>query len=139
MLQRMIYSKFRHITPDGDALDKAPMVPYPFVPTSNFRIITLIDEPATQVVYEDWFKGNDVEWVYWLDAFHVVISGEAEITYWNGPDWSESGTVTAKAGDMYLTPRGSRCRWHITSDEPFRHIVLDIPHGGYETADLKKG
>lgn len=133
MLQTMVYSKFRHVTPDGAKLDAAPMVPYPFVNTSQFRIITLMDEPCTQVVYEDWFKGNDVEWVYWLDAFHIVVSGEAEITYWNGPDWKESGTVVARAGDIYLTPRGSRVKWHITSDAPFRHIVLDIPNGGYDT------
>ncbi len=138
MLQRMVYSKFRLVTPDEDALDKAPMVPFPFVSTSQFRIVTLMDEPATQVVYEDWFKGNDIEWVYWVDAFHFVVSGEAEITFWNAPDWKETGTVTARAGDIYLTPRGSRCRWHITSDAPFRHIVLDIPNAGYDTGDVKK-
>ena len=37
MLQRMVYSKFKLVTPDGKALDQAPMVPYPFVPSSQFR------------------------------------------------------------------------------------------------------
>jgi hypothetical protein len=137
MLQPLIYSKFRLITPDDAALDAAPLEPYPFTPSSNFRLVTMMDEPAVQVVYEDWFKDNDVEWVYWLDTFHIVISGSAEITYWDAPNWEEAKTVVAGPGSMYLAPRGLRARWHVTSDEPFRHVVLDIPNGGYTTPDQR--
>jgi hypothetical protein len=133
MLQRMTYSKFRLIDPgsaQGD-IDGAPMEPFPLRPASKFRIVTLMNEPAMQVVLEDWFKDNDIEWVYFVDAFHVVLSGRAEITYWNPPDWPEARTIIAEPGMMYLTPRGAHVKWRILSDEPFRHVVLDIPNAGY--------
>jgi hypothetical protein len=139
MLQPLVYSKFRLVTPDDAALEAAPLEPYPFIPSSKFRIVTLMSEPAVQVVYEDWFKDNDVEWVYWLDTFHIVVSGSAEITYWNPPDWGEEHTVVAAPGSMYLAPRGLRAKWRVTSDEPFRHVVLDIPNGGYTTTDMTTG
>jgi hypothetical protein len=131
MSQPLVYSKFRLIEPDGAALDAAPMEPFPLRPSSSFRIVTMINEPAMQVVYEDWFKGNDIEWVYWVDAFHIVISGEAEISYRDPPAWSETKTVVARAGAMYLTPRGAHVKWRVLSDEPFRHVVLDIPNAGF--------
>src|SRR6266516_4348753 len=114
MLQPLVYSKFPLVNPNDAALEAAPLEPYPFIPSSKFRIVTLMSEPAVQVVYEDWFKDNDVEWVYWHDE----------------------QTVVASPGSMYLAPRGSRVKWHITSEEPFRHVVLDIPNGGYTTKDM---
>jgi ethanolamine utilization protein EutQ (cupin superfamily) len=133
MLQRMVYSKFRLIDPRAAEaeIEKAPMEPFPLRPESKFRIVTLMDEPAMQVVLEDWFKDNDIEWVYFVDAFHVVVSGRAEITCWNAPDWPEPRTVIAEPGMMYLAPRGSHVTWRVLSDEPFRHVVLDIPNAGY--------
>lgn len=133
MLQRMVYSKFQLADPTAAAveIEQAPMEPFPLRPESKYRIVTLLNEPATQVVLEDWFKDNDIEWVYFVDAFHIVVSGRAEITYWNPPDWPEPRTVTAEPGMIYLTPRGSHVKWRILSDEPFRHIVLDIPNPGY--------
>jgi len=53
MLQPLVYSKFQLVTPDSDALEAAPLEPFPTVPSSNFRIVTLMNEPAMQVVYED--------------------------------------------------------------------------------------
>jgi len=133
MLQPMIYSRFRLIDPRRaePEIEKAKMEPYPLKPESAFRIVTLMNEPATQVVLEDWFKDNDIEWVYFVDAFHIVLSGRAEISYRNPPDWPEWKTVVAEPGMMYLTPRGAHVKWHILSDEPFRHVVLDIPNAGY--------
>jgi mannose-6-phosphate isomerase-like protein (cupin superfamily) len=138
MLQRMTYSKFSHVRGADaiQALDGATLEPYPFVPASQFRIVTLVDEPATQVVLEDWFKDNDIEWVYWLDAVHVVVSGTAQVSYRNPPDWETWHTVEVGPGDVYLTPRGAHVRWHITSEAPFRHLVMDIPNGGYATPSL---
>jgi ethanolamine utilization protein EutQ (cupin superfamily) len=135
VLQPLVYSKFRLVKPDDAALDAAPLEPCPMVPASKFRIIDLMNEPAMQAVYEDWFKGNDVEWTYWLDALHFVISGRAEITYWDPPNWTQENTVIAEPGSFYLTPRGSRVKWRILSDEPFRHVVFDIPNGGYDVGD----
>jgi hypothetical protein len=132
VLQPLVYSKFQLVTPDADALDAAPLEPFPTVPSSNFRIVTLMNEPAAQAVFEDWFKDNDVEWTYWVDTVHFVISGRAEITYWNPPNWEQEQTVVADAGSFYLAPRGCRCKWRVLSDEPFRRVVLDIPNPGYD-------
>lgn len=131
MLQPLVYSKFRLITPDDAALDAASLEPFPTNPDSKFRIVTLMNEPAMQAVYEDWFKDNDIEWTYWVDAVHFVVTGSAEISYWDAPDWGEEKHVVAGPGSFFLTPRGCRVKWHITSDEPFRRIVLDIPNPGY--------
>ncbi len=135
MSQPLVYSKFTLVTPNDQELDAAPMVPFPFIPSSMFRIVTLINEPALQAVYEDWFKDNPVEWVYWLDTVHFVIQGQAEITYWDGPNWEEAKTVVAGPGSFYLAPRGCRAQWKVLSEEPFRRVVLDIPSGGYITPD----
>jgi hypothetical protein len=83
MLQQMVYSKFRLVDPKAAEaeLEKATLEPFPLRPDSRFRIVTLMNEPATQVVLEDWFKGNDIEWVYFIDAFHIALSGRAEVTY----------------------------------------------------------
>jgi len=62
---------------------------------------------------------------------HFVVSGRAEITYWDPPNWEEENTVIAKPGSLYLAPRGCRAKWRVLSDEPFRRVVLDIPHPGY--------
>ena len=53
MLQPLVYSKFQLVNPDDAALEAAPLEPYPFIPSSKFRIVTLMSEPAVQVVYED--------------------------------------------------------------------------------------
>lgn len=132
MLQPLVYSKFQLIQPDSEALDAAPMESFPTKSSSKFRIVTLMNEPAMQAVYEDWFKGNDVEWTYWVDTVHFVVSGEAEITYWDPPNWETENTVVAGPGSFYLAPRGCRAKWRVLSDEPFRRIVLDIPNPGYD-------
>lgn len=139
MSEPISYSKFTIVKPDDAALEAAPRQPFPMVPTSEFRIITLIDEPALQAVYEDWFKDHPIEWVYWLDAIHFVVSGTADISYWDAPNWETEQKTTAGPGSIFLTPRGCRVKWTVTSDEPFRRVVLDIPNGGYTTPDAAAG
>jgi hypothetical protein len=132
MLQPLVYSKFAiyHLNPED--MEKAKIQPYPFCEPSTYRIVNIINEPATQIVYEDWFKGQDVEWHYWVDAIHFVTEGKAEITVFQPPDLVEKTVVIAEAPCVYLTPRGARVRWKVLSDEPFRKIVCDIPNPGYE-------
>ena len=131
MLQRLVYSRFQLYQVNPPDLDAAPLQPYPFCEPSEFRIVTVIDEPAAQIVYEDWFKGHDVQWTTWTDAIHFVLQGEAEITYWEPPDLSERRTVTATAPCVYLVPRGTRIQWRVLSDEPFRKLVADVPNPGF--------
>jgi hypothetical protein len=131
MLQRLVYSKFQLYQVDPKDLDDAPIEPYPFCEPSTFRIVTVIDEPATQVVYEDWFKGQDVQWTTWTDAIHFVLQGKAEITLWQPPDLQEKIVAIAEAPCVYLIPRGARVQWRVLSDEPFRKLVADVPNPGF--------
>ncbi len=131
MLRRLEYSKFQLYKINPDDIENAPLQPYPFCEPSEFRIITVIDEPAAQIVYEDWYKDNDTQWSAWTDEIHFVLQGKAEITLWEPPDLTNKITAIAEAPCVYLVPIGARIEWHILSDEPFRKIVADIPNPGF--------
>ena len=139
MLQRIVYSRFAHSGSQLDELDKAPLEPYPTRPESQFRWKILFSEHACQAVVEDWFKGNDIEWTYFVDAIFYVFSGEAELTLWQPPNWTEKHVVVCKPGDVFLCPRGARAQFRTLSDEPFRHLVFDIPNPGYDADELAAG
>ena len=131
MLRRLEYSKFQLYNINPEDIENAPLQPYPFCEPSKFRIMTVIDEPAAQIVYEDWYKDNDTQWSAWTDEIHFVLQGKAEITIWEPPDLANKITAIAEAPCVYLIPIGARIQWHILSDEPFRHIVADIPNPGF--------
>lgn len=137
MLQRMVYSKVRVAKPDPAELDAAPMQPYPYTPESQFKIVTLFEEPACLVAYEDWYKDNPTEWVFFNETLMIVQSGRAEMKWWNPPDWQDRGSITLEPGMLFLCPRGARIWWRVLSDEPFRRIVVDIPNPGFEFEKTK--
>ncbi len=139
MLQRLVYSKFAIANVDLQKLDAAELEPYPTRPESKFRWQILFSEDACQAVVEDWFKDNDIEWTYWIDSIFYVIGGECEITLWQPPNWTEKRVVVARPGDIFLCPRGARAQFRTLSDEPFRHIVLDVPNAGYDADQLAAG
>ena len=126
------WSKFKIYDPVDSDLDNAPDLEFPFHPGSKFRAInTGIDEPSTQVNYEDFYKGMDIGWSMPHDEVQVVVSGEAEIEYFLPPLMAESGKVIAKPGSVYLLPQGARIIWRVLSDEPFRHICICYPNPRY--------
>ena len=137
--QTLVYSRTAVSKIDWPALDTAPLEPYPNAEGSRFRWQLILDEPACQVVIEDWFKDNDVEWTYWIDSLYLVISGSAEMEIWQPPNWATRTAAILEAGSIFLCPRGARARWHVTSDEPFRHVVVDMPNPGYSVAELASG
>ena len=131
MLQPLIYSKFRVYRVNPKDVENQKLEPYPFCDPSKFKITTVINEPATQVVYEDWFKGNDIEWWAWTDAIHFVLEGKAEITLWQPPDMQQKIIQVIEAPAIYLIPRGARFKCHVLSDVPFRRLVCDVPNPGF--------
>ena len=139
MLQRIVYSQFAHSSSQLEELDQAPLEPFPTRPDSQFRWRILFSEHACQAVVEDWFKGNDIEWTYFVDALFYVISGEAELTLWQPPNWTQKHVVTCRPGDVFLCPRGARVIFRTTTDEPFRHLVFDVPNPGYDADELAAG
>jgi hypothetical protein len=139
VLQRLVYSKFAIANVGLDALDKKELEPYPTKPESMFRWSILFSEHACQAVVEDWFKGHDIEWTYWIDSIFYVFSGEAEITLWQPPNWVQKHVVVARPGDVFLCPRGARAQFRTLTEEPFRHLVLDVPNAGYDAEELAAG
>ena len=131
-LTDITWSKFKIYDPVDSDLDNAPDLEFPFHPGSKFRAInTGIDEPSTQVNYEDFYKGMDIGWSMPHDEVQVVVSGEAEIEYFLPPLMAESGKVIAKKGSVYLLPQGARIIWRVVSDEPFRHLCICYPNPRY--------
>lgn len=104
MTGRLEYSKFALLTLDHRALDEADYEPFVAGASSLARSINALDAPAAQAWFEDWIKENDIEWTCWTDELHIVISGLAEITYWDPPSWESTGTVSVGAGSMYWSP-----------------------------------
>jgi len=127
-----VYSKVRWCKPNSADLEAAPLEDYPFCPESKYRMVEYFSEPALMVGYEDWFKDNDIQWVFFVETLMVVQSGRAEVTYWNGPNWRDRGSFVAEPGMVMLFPRAARVWCKVLSDEPFRRIVVDIPNPGYE-------
>jgi len=133
------YSKTAFSKIDWPALDAAALEPYPTKPESKFRWAIILDEPTCQVVVEDWLKGNDIEWTYWVDSLFFVVSGSAEMEIWQPPNWVTKTTKVVEKGSVFLCPRGARASWKVLSDEPFRHVVVDIPNAGYSVDEINAG
>ncbi len=131
-LDPITWSKFKIYHPVDSDLDDAPDLEFPFHPGSKFRAVnTGIDEPSTQINYEDFVKGQDIAWSMPHDEVQVVVSGRAEIEYHLPPLMLESGKVIAEPGSVYLLPQGARIVWRVLSDEPFRHLCICYPNPGY--------
>ncbi len=126
------WGKFKIYHCEDSDLDGAPNLEFPFIPGSKFKAVnTGIDEAGVQVNYEDFVKGEDIVWTVSHDEVQYVVSGEAEIEYHLPPLMIETGKVVAKAGSVYLLPRGTRVVWRVLSDEPFRHLCICFPNPGY--------
>jgi hypothetical protein len=138
-VQTLVYSRTAVSRLDWARLDAAPLEPYPNTEHSQFRWQLVMDEHACQVVIEDWFRDNDVEWTYWVDSLYLVVSGSAEMEIWQPPNWATRTQAILEEGSIFLCPRGARAKWHVTSDEPFRHVVVDIPNPGYSVEELAAG
>lgn len=126
------WSKFKMYRCVDSDLDDAPDLEFPFHPGSRFRAVnTGIDEPTTQINYEDFYQGQPITWSMPHDEVQYVISGRAEITFHLPPLMQESGKVVAEPGCVYLLPQGARIVWNVLSDEPFRHLCICYPNPGY--------
>ncbi|MEL7030214.1 MAG: hypothetical protein AAGL49_13650, partial [Pseudomonadota bacterium] len=106
---RIPWSKFKIYSVADSDLDEAPDLEFPFHPGSRFRAVnTGIDEPCTQINYEDFYKGQAITWSMPHDEVQYVVSGRAEITYFLPPLMQESGKAIAEPGSVYILPQGAR-------------------------------
>lgn len=131
-MQPITWSRFGHYNIDDSDLENAPDLQFPFIDGSRFRAVnTGIDEPAVQINFEEFYPGPDIIWTAGHDEVHYVTKGEAEITYHLPPLMEETGTVVATPGSIYLMPSGTRFRWRVLGDQPFRHLAICFPNPGY--------
>ena len=129
-MQPLTYSKFQLYRTDEGDLEQAPIGLFPLSRDARMRSVGVIDQPACQVVYEDFFDGADYMWTCWHDEIHYVTGGRAEITCHQPPMFEESTTFVAEAGCIYLIPRGARMDWRVL-ESPFRRFTIDVPNPGF--------
>lgn len=135
-MQPIIYSDFRmyHIEPsDIDAVEPSPME---LLGGGLWRMVGIgINEPACQMVYEDFFPGHEYTWTVWVDQIDIVTEGKAEISVLLPPELERTKTVIAEAPCIYLIPRGTRITWRPLGEGPYRHISIDVPNPGFPVED----
>jgi len=129
-MQPLTYSRFSHYKLVDEDVESAPVETFPFSDGAKFRGVGVINQPACQVVFEDFLPGADFAWTCWHDEVHFVTHGRAEITYYEPPMFEGSGKILAEPGSLYLVPRGTRMEWTVL-EGPFRRFTVDFPNPGF--------
>ena len=135
-------SKFQVYQYEASDMSGADLFDLPFNPGTKIRGYTAFDEPACQVIIEDFMPGTEFQWTFTHDEYQYAISGEIEIEVFEPPLYAESTKTTFKAGSVYLFPVGSRMHVKVIGDEPYRHICFCPPSPGYpfpSVEDVRKG
>ena len=132
-MEAIKWSGFGLYNVDDSDLDTAPDKTFPFIDGSRYRAVnTGINEPSTQINFEDFYPGPDIVWTLSHDEIHYVTKGRAEMTYHLPPLMKETGTVVAQAGSGPICCRaGVGVVWRVLGDEPFRHLCICVPNPGY--------
>ena len=132
------YSKFAYYKIEPSDLDTIEPQPIEFLGGGLHRMVGVgIDEPCCQVVYEDFFPGYEYKWTTWVDQIDYVVSGKAEITFYQPPSLEVKQTVLVEAPSIYLIPRGTVLTWKVIGEDVYRHFSFDIPNPLFPT-DLAK-
>jgi hypothetical protein len=133
-MRTISWSKFQIYDVEDADLDVAASRPFPHVTGALYKAVNCgIKEPACQINFEDFLPGPPIDWFMAHDEVHYVTLGEAEITAFAPPLHRDETTAVARAGSVYLLPRGLRVRWRVIGDAPFRHLCICFPDPGYPT------
>ena len=77
---------------------------------------------------EDFGAGSTVQWDFWYDEFHYILSGKAELTYsLQYTAYTETKKLTVEAGHLYLIPRGAHMEWKVDPGANLRKICVIMP------------
>lgn len=95
--------------------------------TEHMHLDWIVNDPRATVCQEAFPPGAVVSWAFWHSEVHIVLKGEAEVTYTQAPNHRKVVTRTFGPGDTYLIPDGARLRTRVTSDEPYVHIGVIMP------------
>lgn len=132
-MQALSYSRFSLYQTVQDDLDAVSPSPFPHSPGATSRSVTVVDEPACQVVFEDCFAGGEFTWTCWHDEVHYVTRGRAELDIYEPPTLTHTTTVIVEAGSLYLIPRGTKMVWRVL-EGPMRRFTIDFPNPGFPDA-----
>jgi mannose-6-phosphate isomerase-like protein (cupin superfamily) len=97
----------------------------------TFQVQFLVNDPRATIAYEAFAGNSTVNWAFWHDEVHVIMGGEAEVTYTLGPNHRRQVTKRFGPGDTYLIPDGTRATFRILSDEPYLHVCVIMPRFEY--------
>ena len=101
------------------------------------KLGVLLNEPGAFVCLEDWPSGAESNWAFWHDEIHIILGGSADLSYTLPPNHTTVRQRSCREGDVYLIVNGSRAKWQVTSEDPYRHLCVIMPRYGYDRRLLK--
>lgn len=96
----------------------------------RFKVQFLVNDRRATLAYEAFEAHSTVNWAFWHDEVHVIMRGEAKVTYTLAPNHRKQVTKTFRKGDTYLIPNGARVRFEIGA-EPYLHVCVIMPRFEY--------
>ena len=131
----MFFGNFHSL--DMDAIEELDLGG-PIVGTKErTKLGVLLNEPGAFVCLEDWPSKAESNWAFWHDEIHIVLGGTADLSYTLPPNHVTVRQRSCQEGDTYLILNGTRARWQVTSDEPYRHLCVVMPRYEYDRRLLK--
>ena len=104
--------------------------------TSRMQLQWLVNDPRATICQEAFAPGEEVSWAFWHSEVHIILSGEAEVSYTLPPNHRKVVTRTYGPGDTYLIPDGARLTTKVTSDVPYVHIGVIMPRVWHSREEL---
>ena len=132
------YSRFQVHKIRPEDMASAALLGLPFNDGVQIRgYNTEINEPAAQVVVEDFLPGSEFSWTFVHDELQYGLSGAIDIEVFLPPLYSETVKTRLDEGCVYLFPAGARMHVKVLGDEPYRHICICVPNPGYPFPDAE--
>jgi hypothetical protein len=111
----------------------------PIVGTSEITYLkVMLNEPQAFIALEDWPSGSESNWAFWHDEIHLVLDGEAEITYTLPPNHTKVQSRNCGKGSVYIILAGTRARWRVVSETPYSHMCFVMPRYEYDKRLLRE-
>ena len=114
------------VTVDPDA-EPTVVVKTPSGSFTQFPPEMGIFHPEGTMALEDSLPSPNKQWFFSHSEFHYILKGTADITYTLAPWHDVEKTMSIKAGDAYLIPKGTIFKWNIHPGEPLRKMCLIMP------------
>jgi mannose-6-phosphate isomerase-like protein (cupin superfamily) len=96
----------------------------------QFQVQFLINDRRGTVAQEAFPPNSTVNWAFWHDEVHLVIRGEAEVSYTLAPNHRKVVTRRFSEGDTYVIPNGARVQFRV-GEEPYVHVCVIMPRFEY--------